>query len=113
MRGQRQPKVQRRDCISAKNKPQGALVVVVNPKVVYRAAMRNMRRLLRHMTPAAAGGVESLGYNSGACFPQNNPNVAYLPGGLNIMATELKRATTPLERIEELLGENARTLLDH
>ena len=29
------------------------------------------------------------------------------------MATELKRATTPLDRIEELLGENARTLLDH
>src|SRR5687767_6024375 len=29
------------------------------------------------------------------------------------MATELKRATTPLGRIEELLGENARTLLDH
>ena len=28
------------------------------------------------------------------------------------MATELKRATTPLNRIEELLGENARTLLD-
>jgi len=30
-----------------------------------------------------------------------------------IMATELKRATTPLDRIEELLGENARTLLEH
>src|SRR5688572_6040109 len=29
------------------------------------------------------------------------------------MATELKRANTPLGRIEELLGENARTLLDH
>lgn len=29
------------------------------------------------------------------------------------MATQLKRATTPLDRIEELLGENARTLLDH
>ena len=29
------------------------------------------------------------------------------------MATEMKRATTPLARIEELLGENARTLLDH
>ena len=29
------------------------------------------------------------------------------------MPTELKRATTPLDRIEELLGENARTLLDH
>lgn len=29
------------------------------------------------------------------------------------MATELKRATTTLDRIEELLGENARTLLDH
>lgn len=29
------------------------------------------------------------------------------------MATELKRAATPLDRIEELLGENARTLLDH
>jgi len=30
-----------------------------------------------------------------------------------IVATELKRATTTLDRIEELLGENARTLLDH
>jgi class I fructose-bisphosphate aldolase len=29
------------------------------------------------------------------------------------MATELKRGTTPIEHIEELLGENARTLLDH
>src|SRR2546430_1233879 len=29
------------------------------------------------------------------------------------MATELKRATTSLDKIEELLGENARTLLDH
>jgi len=29
------------------------------------------------------------------------------------MITELKRATTPLDRIEELLGDNARTLLDH
>ncbi len=29
------------------------------------------------------------------------------------MATELKRAHTTLSRIEELLGENARTLLDH
>jgi len=29
------------------------------------------------------------------------------------MATELKRATTPLDRIEELLGESARTLLEH
>jgi fructose-bisphosphate aldolase, class I len=29
------------------------------------------------------------------------------------MATELRRATTPLDRIEELLGENARTLLEH
>lgn len=29
------------------------------------------------------------------------------------MATELKRATTPLDRIEELLGADARTLLDH
>ena len=29
------------------------------------------------------------------------------------MATELKRASTPLERIEELLGEKARLLLDH
>ncbi len=29
------------------------------------------------------------------------------------MATELKRANTPLDRIEELLGENARTLLEH
>src|SRR5712691_10136108 len=29
------------------------------------------------------------------------------------MATELKRATTPLDRIEELLGENARSLLEH
>ena len=29
------------------------------------------------------------------------------------MATELKRATNPLDRIEELLGSNARTLLDH
>lgn len=29
------------------------------------------------------------------------------------MATELKRATTTLDRIEELLGANARTLLDH
>src|SRR6476646_8375047 len=29
------------------------------------------------------------------------------------MATELKRAATPIERIEELLGDNARTLLDH
>ncbi len=29
------------------------------------------------------------------------------------MATELKRATTTLDRIEELLGNNARTLLDH
>jgi class I fructose-bisphosphate aldolase len=29
------------------------------------------------------------------------------------MATELKLAETPLNRIEEILGENARTLLDH
>ena len=29
------------------------------------------------------------------------------------MATELKRTGTPIDRIEELLGENARTLLDH
>ncbi|HLA09343.1 MAG TPA: class I fructose-bisphosphate aldolase [Pyrinomonadaceae bacterium] len=29
------------------------------------------------------------------------------------MATELKRGATSLDRIEELLGENARTLLDH
>jgi class I fructose-bisphosphate aldolase len=29
------------------------------------------------------------------------------------VATELKRATTSLERIEELLGDSARTLLDH
>ena len=29
------------------------------------------------------------------------------------MATELKRATTPLNRIEELLGDSARMLLDH
>ena len=29
------------------------------------------------------------------------------------MATELKRAETTLERIEELLGDSARTLLDH
>lgn len=29
------------------------------------------------------------------------------------MATELKRSTTPLDRIEELLGDNARTLLEH
>src|SRR5687768_2155274 len=29
------------------------------------------------------------------------------------MATELKRSTTTLDRIEELLGDNARTLLDH
>src|SRR5712691_5391564 len=29
------------------------------------------------------------------------------------MVTELKRAETTLERIEELLGDNARTLLDH
>jgi len=29
------------------------------------------------------------------------------------MATELQRATTPLDRIEELLGESARTLLEH
>jgi len=29
------------------------------------------------------------------------------------VATELKRATTTLERIEELLGAGARTLLDH
>ncbi len=29
------------------------------------------------------------------------------------MATELRRADTSLDRIEELLGENARTLLDH
>ena len=29
------------------------------------------------------------------------------------MATELKRAGTPLDKIEEYLGENARTLLDH
>ena len=29
------------------------------------------------------------------------------------MATELSRATTPLDRIEELLGDNARALLDH
>ncbi len=29
------------------------------------------------------------------------------------MATELKRGTASLDRIEELLGENARTLLDH
>src|SRR2546421_7807044 len=34
-------------------------------------------------------------------------------GGPEIMATELKRATTPLNRIEELLGEKARTLVDH
>jgi class I fructose-bisphosphate aldolase len=30
-----------------------------------------------------------------------------------IVATELKRATTSLDRIEELLGDSARTLLDH
>src|SRR3954465_7960813 len=29
------------------------------------------------------------------------------------MATELKRAVTPLDKIEEYLGENAHTLLDH
>src|SRR5437870_946547 len=29
------------------------------------------------------------------------------------MATQLKPAETPIDRIEELLGENARTLLDH
>src|SRR3954464_2074352 len=29
------------------------------------------------------------------------------------MATELKRSGTTLERVEELLGDNARTLLDH
>src|SRR5918997_4491691 len=29
------------------------------------------------------------------------------------MATELRRADTSLDRIEELLGEGARTLLDH
>ncbi len=29
------------------------------------------------------------------------------------MATELKRAATPIDRIEELLGDSARTLLDH
>jgi class I fructose-bisphosphate aldolase len=29
------------------------------------------------------------------------------------MATELKLAETPIDRIEEILGENARTLLDH
>src|ERR1051325_1312252 len=29
------------------------------------------------------------------------------------MATELKRGSTSLDRIEELLGDNARTLLDH
>ena len=29
------------------------------------------------------------------------------------MATELKRAATSLDKIEEYLGENARTLLDH
>ena len=29
------------------------------------------------------------------------------------MATELKRSTTTLDRIEELLGDSARTLLDH
>jgi class I fructose-bisphosphate aldolase len=29
------------------------------------------------------------------------------------MATQLSRAATPLARIEELLGDNARTLLDH
>src|ERR1043166_5784369 len=29
------------------------------------------------------------------------------------VATELKRATNTIERIEELLGENARTLLEH
>jgi fructose-bisphosphate aldolase, class I len=29
------------------------------------------------------------------------------------MATQLKQAATPLERIEELLGSDARTLLDH
>lgn len=29
------------------------------------------------------------------------------------MATELKRATTTIDRIEELLGDKARTLLDH
>jgi class I fructose-bisphosphate aldolase len=29
------------------------------------------------------------------------------------MATELKRATTTMDRIEELLGENGRTLLEH
>ena len=29
------------------------------------------------------------------------------------MATELKRSATTLDRIEELLGDNARTLLDH
>jgi class I fructose-bisphosphate aldolase len=35
----------------------------------------------------------------------------YYSGGK--MATELKRGTTSLDRIEELLGDNARTLLDH
>jgi len=30
-----------------------------------------------------------------------------------IVATELKRATTTIDRIEELLGDSARTLLDH
>ena len=29
------------------------------------------------------------------------------------MATELKRSATTMERIEELLGDNARTLMDH
>jgi class I fructose-bisphosphate aldolase len=29
------------------------------------------------------------------------------------VVTELKRATNVLDRIEELLGDNARTLLDH
>src|SRR5437773_11829480 len=34
-------------------------------------------------------------------------------GGTNIMATEMKRSPATIDRIEELLGAEARALLDH
>ena len=47
-----------------------------------------------------------------ASFSTNNPTPPSNSGG-KTMATQLSRAATPLARIEELLGDNARTLLDH
>src|ERR1700704_5711078 len=51
-----------------------------------------------------------------ARFAEQFPHLRYLPvktRRTEIVATELKRATTTLYRIEELLGDSARTLLDH